>query len=406
MAHPTTTRPAVRTKARSSAPSTAAPPVSSGPRSESIGAALPPSACACGGSCPRCVQTKLKLDTPGDRWEQEADRVADAVVAGQPAALVPGTAARMPQRVSATTSPAREDAERGEDEEPGDDISEPVQRLAAPGGQTPRSESHWESRLARSSGAPLAAPLAVDMGRHMGADFSAVLVHADAYAAQSCDGIGARAFTRGSHVYFNAGEFSPHTREGRHTLAHELAHVVQQGAAGAPPIQRMSALDRSSPGTLRDTDVKPWGGSAPSGDEYAVNTDAGTEVRAWVAYGGTPEDHRYWCHGFSLGTYAPWGYSVWSGSQMEKVVRDEYSRVPREQARTGDLAVWVLMPDGHLYGHSAVFKQTVLRGDGTLDTARSRLDTKNGQAALAEKSLADIMAEPEYGYNVAVYRHK
>src|SRR6266700_1733668 len=41
--------------------------------------------CACGGDCPRCqgqhgVQTKLKVNTPGDQYEQEADRVAEQVM--------------------------------------------------------------------------------------------------------------------------------------------------------------------------------------------------------------------------------------------------------------------------------------------------------------------------------------
>lgn len=39
-------------------------------------------ACACGGGCPRClgVQTKLKVNPPGDRYEQEADNLADQVM--------------------------------------------------------------------------------------------------------------------------------------------------------------------------------------------------------------------------------------------------------------------------------------------------------------------------------------
>jgi len=41
--------------------------------------------CACGGECPRCqnqvtLQTKLKVGEPGDRYEQEADRIADEVM--------------------------------------------------------------------------------------------------------------------------------------------------------------------------------------------------------------------------------------------------------------------------------------------------------------------------------------
>jgi hypothetical protein len=42
--------------------------------------------CACGGGCPRCkkqelgIQTKLKISEPGDKYEQEADRIADEVM--------------------------------------------------------------------------------------------------------------------------------------------------------------------------------------------------------------------------------------------------------------------------------------------------------------------------------------
>ena len=38
--------------------------------------------CACGGGCPAClgVQAKLKVNPPGDRYEEEADKVADRVM--------------------------------------------------------------------------------------------------------------------------------------------------------------------------------------------------------------------------------------------------------------------------------------------------------------------------------------
>src|SRR5712691_2418793 len=44
--------------------------------------------CACGGGCPSCageshhanVQTKPTVSTPGDQYEQEADRVAEQVM--------------------------------------------------------------------------------------------------------------------------------------------------------------------------------------------------------------------------------------------------------------------------------------------------------------------------------------
>src|SRR3954469_24126066 len=48
--------------------------------------------CACGGSCPRCsgatasLMPKLEVSQPGDALEQEADRVAEAVMSGESSA--------------------------------------------------------------------------------------------------------------------------------------------------------------------------------------------------------------------------------------------------------------------------------------------------------------------------------
>jgi hypothetical protein len=61
-----------------------------------------------------------------------------------------------------------------------------------------------------------------------GQDFSGVRVHSDPAAGRSAQSIGARAYTVGSHVVFGAGEYRSGTADGRHLLAHELAHVVQQ----------------------------------------------------------------------------------------------------------------------------------------------------------------------------------
>ena len=70
-----------------------------------------------------------------------------------------------------------------------------------------------------------------------GHDFSAVRVHADDTAARSADGMGSRAYTLGPDIAFASGEYRPGSAEGRHLLAHELAHVVQQ-SNGTPQVQR------------------------------------------------------------------------------------------------------------------------------------------------------------------------
>ena len=74
----------------------------------------------------------------------------------------------------------------------------------------------------RGSGQPLATPLKEEMQARLGADLSDVRVHAGSAARASAVEIGARAYTSGSHVVIGAGGAD------KHTLAHELTHVIQQ----------------------------------------------------------------------------------------------------------------------------------------------------------------------------------
>jgi Domain of unknown function (DUF4157) len=63
-----------------------------------------------------------------------------------------------------------------------------------------------------------------------GHDFSRVRVHTDQTAERSARAVNAQAYTTGSHIVFGGGYYSPETLNGRRLLAHELTHVVQQGA--------------------------------------------------------------------------------------------------------------------------------------------------------------------------------
>ena len=89
---------------------------------------------------------------------------------------------------------------------------------------------------AKNSGQPLPEKVSHEMGGKIGADFSGVKVHTGSDAIQMSREIGARAFTHGSDIYFNQGKYDPGSSEGKHLLAHELTHVVQQ--KGADQIQR------------------------------------------------------------------------------------------------------------------------------------------------------------------------
>jgi hypothetical protein len=86
----------------------------------------------------------------------------------------------------------------------------------------------------RSPGQPLDQSTRALMEQRFGHDFSQVRVHTDARASDSADAVNARAYTVGRDVAFGRHEYAPGSVEGQRLLAHELTHVVQQGApAGA-----------------------------------------------------------------------------------------------------------------------------------------------------------------------------
>jgi hypothetical protein len=82
------------------------------------------------------------------------------------------------------------------------------------------------------AGAQLGGETKSRMEHTIGADLSGVRVHTGGDSADAADDLGARAFTVGSDVHFNRGEFAPGSKEGDRLLAHELTHVVQGQKSG------------------------------------------------------------------------------------------------------------------------------------------------------------------------------
>ena len=100
----------------------------------------------------------------------------------------------------------------------------------------------------RGRGTPLPEGVRTRMETGFGADLSDVRVRTGERAAELSSTIAARAFTVGRDVFFGAGEYRPDTPAGEHTLAHELAHTVQDGGGTAHRINRL--WDLSPAGTL------------------------------------------------------------------------------------------------------------------------------------------------------------
>ena len=99
---------------------------------------------------------------------------------------------------------------------------------ARPGG--PREPDVGAMRGQLGGGQSLPGSVRRQMEPAFGTSFSGVRLHTDASAAQLSDQLNARAFTVGGDVVFGSGEYQPGTLAGDALIAHELAHVVQQGS--------------------------------------------------------------------------------------------------------------------------------------------------------------------------------
>jgi hypothetical protein len=83
-----------------------------------------------------------------------------------------------------------------------------------------------------------------EMESGFGANFSNVNIHTDSKAVQMSEQLGAQAFTHGNDVYFNKGKYNPNSKEGKHLLAHELTHTIQQTGSKTPNnVQKLSDPD-------------------------------------------------------------------------------------------------------------------------------------------------------------------
>lgn len=209
----------------------------------------------------RSMQAKMTVSQPGDAHEQEAEQVADHVMRMGDSETA-GPAARMgeSETVHRETAPEEEEDKvklsRASDplvardtaleDEDKDKLSRSpiVSRSGEAGGGVADVSAVVSSGLS-GGGQPLDSQTRAFMEPRFGHDFSGVRIHTDAAASQSAEAVAARAYTVGGDIAFRSGEYSPGGSSGRHLLAHELTHVVQQGSAGALGAQRSPVAGRT-----------------------------------------------------------------------------------------------------------------------------------------------------------------
>jgi hypothetical protein len=193
------------------------------------------------------IQAKLTVNPPDDKYEREADRVADSVT-------------RMPEQgeeeeklqarpLAGQITPLAQRQVEPEEEE------EPIQAKMVDGAQvqlqTPPAEQESAIQMAgsrgptkvtpelegridslRGGGRPLSESERGVFEPRFGQDLGHVRVHTGDQAAKTAQSLQAQAFTVGKDIVFGSGQYAAGSTAGKRLLAHELTHVVQQ--QGAP----------------------------------------------------------------------------------------------------------------------------------------------------------------------------
>jgi Domain of unknown function (DUF4157) len=235
----------------------------------------------------RLIQTKLTVGGAGDRYEQEADRVAEQVVSSQwsrptsasdansqpgiqrqgeeeevqtkpLAATITPVVQRQEEEEEIQTKPLLQRQEEEEEvqtkplvqrqaeeeeiqtkplvqrqqEEEEVQTKPLLQRQTAADGSF-EAGSSLEKRLAahKGGGSPLPEQVRGHMESRFGTSFGSVRVHTDAAAVQMNRELSAQAFTHGRDIYMRPDKYDPGAEAGKKLLAHELTHVVQQRGA-------------------------------------------------------------------------------------------------------------------------------------------------------------------------------
>ena len=286
---------------------------------------------------PGTIQTKLKINKPGDIYEQEADRVADAVMRMPEPGVQRQVEPEEEEEEMLQTKPlvdqitplvqVQRQEEPEEEEEMlqakplAEEITPLVQRQVEPEEEeeelqakatsgnisevNPNFESHIQSL--KGGGQPLSENDLTFFEPRFGADFSNVRVHDDTRAASSARSINARAFTLGHNIVFGAGEYSSSTSSGKRLLAHELTHVIHQS-------YRPSRIQRKI--------IVGGNPYTPTAKYYAyLDTNFGSHMKEFIKNmhnAGNPPD-------FTFTSYEQMGYEVRVRHQATKGIAAAHS---------------------------------------------------------------------------------
>jgi hypothetical protein len=175
-----------------------------------------------GGKSYKFLQPKLRINKPGDRYELEADRVADEIMKMEPKYDGLSGYRNDLQRKCTCGGSHGADCDKREQK-----------RLSLQGNYSEGVELDSVppivDEVLRSPGKPLDTETRNFMESRFGCDFSKVRIHDDNKAAESTQRVNSLAYTVGNNIVFNSGRYNLSSDSGKYLLAHELAHTIQQG---------------------------------------------------------------------------------------------------------------------------------------------------------------------------------
>lgn len=363
------------------------------------------------------IQPKLEVGSPDDKYEQEADKTADKVMrmadpSGEKEEQLQAKSRnisvsrmiqrkngsqkdeelvqrrpdeqedpiqRAPQEKKEESVQRKSDSEENEDlvqkqpeEEPpavqakSEEEEESVMRKADnSGGNTVSSGMESTLKSSKGSGDPLPSSVKGYMEPRFGSDFSNVRLHTGSDATRMNKSLNARAFTHGSDIYFNEGNYNPDTSNGKRLIAHELTHTIQQGA-----VQKKGKV-RTSSGTSGRHVQRSW-----YGDAWNAVSDAASGAAEWV--GDSLDAGKEWLMGWLQEQVVDVpGYELFTVVLGEDPITEE--NVPRN-GRNFIEAGLDIIPNGETFKNK-------LQEQGTLGKAAKWLD---GQINTLDISPAKI----------------
>ncbi len=215
------------------------------------------------------VQTNLMMSTPGDKYEEEADTIAEQVVQQS-------THNSMPSHIQQDYTVC--DSDIPLQQQLLEEKNKTIQRTSGTeeGTDTCNDSAsvYTQMQQSRCGGQPMGPATQELMGDAFQADFSPVRIHTGQQSAKMNQQLNARAFTYRNHIYFNEHQYLPESTEGKRLLAHELTHVIQQRAAhsvlqrtgqASPPTEATYTVEQTTrllnlsfsmvPRALEDTEI-------------------------------------------------------------------------------------------------------------------------------------------------------